>query len=125
MIIDCFLQATKKLRSDTCNRSFDDSGWQNENPFEKGNTFDEVELQFDNGQSLFVSKGFLMYTSPVFDRMLKSEFREKHTNAIKMVGKDFGQVQDLMLHLHPGRRKSITGEWSVQDFHFEIENSRL
>ena len=51
-----------------------------------------------------------MYTSPVFDRMLKSEFREKHTNAIKMVGKDFGQVQDLMLHLHPGRRKSITGE---------------
>ena len=105
------LQVTKRARTENWSREVsEDVSWNIDTPFEKGNSVDEIELQFDNDQSLFVSKGFLMYSSPVFDRMLKSEFREKQNNLIKMVGKDFEQFQDLLLHLHPGRRKSITGE---------------
>ena len=45
--------------------------WDRADPFGKGITPDEIELKFDNGKCLYVSKGFLIYSSPVFERMFQ------------------------------------------------------
>lgn len=86
------------------------SSWNIEKPFEKGTVPDEVELKFDNGKSLFVSKSFLMYASPVFDRMLRSDFKEKRENLVRLCDKDFDVFHDMLLHMHPGIRKPVKGK---------------
>ena len=50
-----------------------------------------------------------MYASPVFDRMLKSEFKEKQNNIVTLKGKNFDVFKEMLLHMHPGIRKPITG----------------
>lgn len=102
-------------------RLTDEKSQNTEGSFEKGNTPDEIELQFDNGKSLFVSKGFLMYASPVFDRMLKSEFKEKQNNIVTLKGKNFDVFKEMLLHMHPGIRKPITVDTAPAVFEIAYE----
>lgn len=99
-------QSNKKQKTEDSAVQLDDS-WNIENPFEKGSIHDEVELKFGSGQSLFVSRAFLMYSSPVFDRMFRADFLENNTNTVELPGKDFEIFHNMLLHMHPGRRKTI------------------
>ena len=79
------------------------------NPFTEGNSPDDVELKFDDGRSLFVSKTFLMYASPVFELMFQSNFRERQSNSITLQGKSYNTFLQMLLHIHPRTMKKITG----------------
>ena len=70
---------------------------------------DEVELKFDNGKSLYVSKWLLSAMSPVFERMFKSDFKESNDRCISMSGKEYDPFLDMLLHLHPRIRKKYSG----------------
>ena len=107
------LQPNKKQKTEDSAVQLDDS-WNIENPFEKGSIHDEVELKFGSGQSLFVSRAFLMYSSPVFDRMFRADFLENNTNTVELPGKDFEIFHNMLLHMHPGRRKTIPGKAKLE-----------
>ena len=70
---------------------------------------DEVELKFDNGKSLYVSKWLLSVMSPVFDKMFKSEFKERNARCIKMSGKEYEPFLNMLLHIHPRIKKDFYG----------------
>ena len=86
-------------------------GFDASNPFTKGVTVvqDEVELKFDDGQSLYVSMCFLSAMSPVFEAMLQSDFKESNDRCISMSGKEYDPFLDILIHLHPRTRKDLSG----------------
>lgn len=77
------------------------------NPFTKGNYSDEIELKFDEGKSLFVSKVFLSFSSPVFTRMFKPGFTESNSSSVDLKGKSYDAFLDMLLFLHPRMQKPI------------------
>ena len=81
------------------------------NPFTKGVAVDEdeVKLKFDDGRSLYVSKWFLSATSPVFERMFKSGFKESNDYSISMSGKECDPFLNMLLNLHPRIQKELPG----------------
>ena len=72
---------------------------------------DEVELKFDDRQSLYVSMWFLSAMSPVFEAMLQSDFKESNDRCISMSGKEYEPFLDILLHLHPRIRKDLSGTY--------------
>ena len=76
--------------------------------FTKGQQWVEIELKFDDGQSLYASKGFLACMSPVFDRMFRSECKEVTDNCVEMKGKDREFFKKILLRLHPRSQKPLT-----------------
>ena len=81
-----------------------------ENPFTEGSQPDEVQLQFDDGKTLFVSKSFLSHASPVFERMFKVDLKEKETGFVKLTDKDSGAFLALLLFLHPRIQRQLSGK---------------
>lgn len=81
-----------------------------ENPFTEGNAADEVELQFDGRKSLFVSKTFLSYSSPVFARMFQSGFKETDSNIIDLKHKSYETFLEMFRFLHPRVQKPLQGK---------------
>ena len=79
-----------------------------ENPFVKGNSSDEIELQFDDNQSLYVSKAFLSYASPFFEKMFEADFKEKQATRIPLSGKSYDTFLEMLLFLHPRIQRPIT-----------------
>lgn len=98
----------KKQRTDSIADEFDET-----NPFTKGSQSDEVELKFDTGESLFVSKSFLSHASPVFKRMFQSQFKESSSECAKLTGKKYDAFLDMMLFLHPRIQKPISGYMAI------------
>ena len=80
--------------------------------FTKGQQWDEIELKFDDGQSLYTSKGFLACVSPVFDRMFRTECKEVMDNCIEMKGKDREMFKKILLRLHPNSQKPLAGMYA-------------
>ena len=95
-----------KQRTDSIANEFDET-----NPFTKGSQSDEVELKFDTGESLFVSKTFLSHVSPVFKRMFQSQSKESSSECAKLTGKKYDAFLDMMLFLHPRIQKPISGNY--------------
>ena len=79
---------------------------------------DEVELKFDNGKSLYVSKGLLSAMSPVFERMFKSNFKEKNERCISICGKEYDAFLDMLLYLHPRIRKDLSGKRCLKSYFY-------
>ena len=79
---------------------------------------DEVELKFDDGQSLNVSMWFLSAMSPVFETMLQSDFKESNDRCISMSGKEYEPFLDILLHLHPRIRKDLSGTYSFISYFY-------
>ena len=84
-------------------------GFDNENPFTSRRFTDDTELKFDDGQSLFVSKIFLAYASPVFERMFHSNFKESETNCVELKGKEYDVFLEMLLFLHPRLQTPYSG----------------
>lgn len=101
----------KKQRTDSITDEFDKT-----NPFTKGSQFDEIELKFDKGESLFISKSFLSYASPVFKRMFQSQFKESSSKCVKLTGKNYNVFLDMLLNMHPRIGKPISGN-KAQDIY--------
>ena len=79
-------------------------------PFKEGTYDDEIELKFDEGKSLFVSKGFLSHSSPVFARMFQSGFKERNSKSMELKGKQFDAFLEMLLFLHPRVQKEFSGQ---------------
>lgn len=75
---------------------------------ESGNCDDEVTLNFDDDTKLFVSRNFLRYASPVFEAMFTSDFIEKEHNSVDLKGKDYEDVLEFLLCVHPRILKDVT-----------------
>ena len=83
---------------------------------------DEVELKFDDGQSLYVSMWFLSAMSPVLEAMLQSDFKESNDRCISMSGKEYDPLLDILLHLHPRIRKDLSGTYRfISNFYICIQ----
>ena len=80
------------------------------NPFTQGNYDDEVELKFDEGKKLFVSKAFLSHSSPVFSRMFQSGFKESNGSSVDLKEKNFEAFLEMLLFLHPRLQKAFSGQ---------------
>ena len=85
----------------------------NANPFTEGNAADEVEITFNEGKSLFVSKAFLSYSSPKFARMFQSGFFETESNTIDLTEKSYEAFLEMLLFLHPRVQKEISGQYKL------------
>ena len=53
------------------------------------------------GRQLHANKTILSLWSPVFDAMLQGHFREKEAEEIRLPGKSFSELLELMRVLHP------------------------
>lgn len=80
-----------------------------ENPFSKGQNYDEIELRFDSRQSLYVSRGFLAYASPVLEKVLQADFRTNRGAFLEMKDKDHAVFLDMLLNIHPRIQKPLPG----------------
>ena len=103
-------QIAKKIRLDGLDTEDEETVFDPNNPFTQGKCSDEIELKFDDGKSLFVSENFLSLASPVFERMFKSDFKEKNFRCITMTGKDYSVFLEMLLHMHPRIRKKLPAE---------------
>ena len=76
-----------------------------------GLTDDEITFTFKDKGKLYVSRGFLMQTSPVFRAMLtKDRFKESEERKIEI--KDFSR-EDMLKFLSccdPGQMKPVDGK---------------
>ena len=105
----------KKQRTDSITDEFDET-----NPFTKGSQFDEIELKFDTGESLFISKSFISYASPVFKRMFQSQFKESSSKCVKLTGKKYNVFLDMLLNMHPRIGKPISGNYQIIGVPFTV-----
>ena len=103
-------QIAEKARLDGVGAEDEKTVFDPNNPFTQGKYSDEIELKFDDGKSLFVSENFLAFASPVFERMFRSDFKEKNSRCIIMTGKDYSAFLEMLLHMHPRIRKKLPDE---------------
>ena len=95
------------------------------NPFTEGNAADEIELKFDEGKSLFVSKSFLSYSSPVFERMFQSAFKERDGTSVDLKEKSYDAFLEMLLFLHPRVQKTIPGEFYLHRKNISFDKLKL
>ena len=76
-----------------------------------------MELVFDKGKSLFVSKSFLGYSSPVFERMFQPGFRESDSKSVELKEKSYEDFIEMLLFLHPRIQKRISGQYQLKDLY--------
>ena len=107
LINKTIFQIPKKARLDGVRAEDEEPVFDPKNPFTQGNCSDEIELKFDDGKSLFVSENFLSLASPVFERMFKSDFKEKNSRCITMTGKDYSVFLEMLLIMHPRIGKKL------------------
>ena len=62
---------------------------------------------------LHVNKGILMTASPVFERMLLSDFREKETNVVELPGKTLNGVMYFLKCLYPNVTVTFSGRYLI------------
>ncbi|XP_045206742.2 uncharacterized protein LOC123558983 [Mercenaria mercenaria] len=74
---------------------------------ESGKSSDEIVLNFDKGNKLYVSESLLRYASPVFETMFEQKFKESETREIEMNEEDYNDFFELLLNLHPGKQKPV------------------
>ena len=79
------------------------------NPFTRGSSSDEVELKFDDGQSLYPSKALLAQASPVFEKQFQTDVSDNDRSVIELKRKDYDAFLVLLLNLHPRIQKPISG----------------
>ena len=84
---------------------------ESEDLYAKGHQWDEIELKFDDGQSIYVSKGFLSYMSPVFQGMFRSECKEVTNNCVELKGKDREVFKKILLRMDPRSGKSFKSKY--------------
>ena len=72
--------------------------------------FSDVILVVDE-QNFHVHRAILAFGSPVFERMFKSEFKEKWKNEIPLPDKKASEFEEFLLHIYPsGKERAITTE---------------
>ena len=98
-LFDKLFQAAKRQRLES------------EDLYAKGHQWDEIELKFDDGQSIYVSKGFLSYMSPVFQGMFRSECKEVTNNCVELKGKDREVFKKILLRMDPRSGKSFKSKY--------------
>ena len=108
--LHCIFQISKKAHLDDVWAEDEEIVFDPNNPFTQGKYSDEIELKFDDGKSLFVSENFLAIASPVFEKMFKSDFKEKNSRCVTMTGKDYSAFLEMLLHMHPRIRKKLSAE---------------
>ncbi|XP_060591762.1 BTB and MATH domain-containing protein 38-like [Ruditapes philippinarum] len=62
------------------------------------------------GEKLFVSKVVLALLSPVFNRMIQSDFREKDQTELNLPGKKVREMRDFLRSIYPGMSGCISDE---------------
>lgn len=92
-----------------------------EGPFTEGSQPDEIQLQFDDGTTFFVSKSFLSHASPVFERMFTVQFHENIENCVKLRGKNSEAFHEMLLFLHPRIQRPLTGGTAMKIYQYAHE----
>ncbi|KAK7116045.1 BTB and MATH domain-containing protein 38-like [Littorina saxatilis] len=69
-------------------------------PFDVADTFTDVTFDVE-GKQLHFSKHLLQMSSPVFDRMFTSDFKEKESSVIPLPGKTYQAMDTFLRQLHP------------------------
>ena len=104
------LKASSQCRS-TCVEQYGVNGEQTPFTF-AGHCEDEVIFTFNKwDKTLFVSRNFLSLVSPVFRTMFTSDYKEKGTDVVEMMDKDYENVFEFLLILHPCEQKSVSGKY--------------
>ncbi|XP_025111313.1 kelch-like protein 15 isoform X1 [Pomacea canaliculata] len=84
------------------------------NRFQTGDQHSDITLVVE-GRKLHVHKTLLMLHSPVFERMLLADFKEKGSGEIQLPGKKYSAVFDFLEQIYPGDPiYSISGE-NIED----------
>ncbi|XP_053391180.1 uncharacterized protein LOC123544577 [Mercenaria mercenaria] len=73
-----------------------------------GDCTDEIKFVFDDGQTLYVSENLLSYASPVFKAMFEHNLKEKTEREVKLTEKNYKDVLEFLLCLHPAVQREIT-----------------
>ncbi|XP_078349973.1 uncharacterized protein LOC144634815 [Oculina patagonica] len=60
------------------------------------------------GKKLHVHRAILAISSPVFETMLSSNFKEKNAKEIPLPGKKVGEIEDLLRAIYPSCKNAIT-----------------
>lgn len=92
---------------ETASDEFTEHCFNPENPFRKGSSPDEIELKFDDGQSLFPSQSFLTQASPIFEELFRFEHKGTRRKCIELKGKNYKAFLDMLLNLHPRIQKPL------------------
>ena len=67
-------------------------------------------ILFTTGESLRCHKSFLALNSPVFDRMLNSDFKETNTESAEIKGFDLETVNTFLEYVYADKKvKSVLG----------------
>ena len=62
---------------------------------------DSDTVIYVEGGALYVHKAILTLSSPVFRKMLSSDFIEKATHTIELPGKKKSRIVELLTHIYP------------------------
>lgn len=75
-----------------------------------GKCEDEVKLVFGDKKELYVSKNFLILSSPVFEAMFRNDFTEKKNNLVKLPGKKYEDFLEFLDCINPGSLQDVNGK---------------
>lgn len=68
---------------------------------------DEVQLTFDDGETILISRNFLSLASPVFEAMFKHHFKEKSANCVNLGEKKHSDMLEFLSCIHPRILKKV------------------
>ena len=85
-----------------------------ESPFEDGSHFADITFLVE-GKELHFCKSFLAASSPVFEKMFSSDFKEKENSAIPLPDKTFEEMDIFLQQFHPSHSwKPLNGEFQFK-----------
>ncbi|XP_025110773.1 BTB and MATH domain-containing protein 38-like [Pomacea canaliculata] len=82
--------------------------------FGEPNQHSDVTLVVEN-QKLYVHKALLILHSPVFEKMLTGDFKEKELKEIPLPGKKYSVMVELMEQIYPGNATDLVKDETIED----------
>ena len=85
-----------------------------ESPFEDGSRLTDVTFLVE-GKALHFCRPFLAASSPVFEKMFSSDFREKESSTIPLPDKTLEEMAVFLQQFHPSHSwKPLNGEFQFK-----------
>ncbi|XP_025111501.1 BTB and MATH domain-containing protein 38-like [Pomacea canaliculata] len=82
--------------------------------FQEPSQHSDVTLVVEN-QKLYVHKALLILHSPVFEKMLTGDFKEKELKEIPLPGKRYSVMVELMKQIYPGDVTDLVKDETLED----------